>query len=98
MFQFSVSFSKLSPLPLAIHRKEDVRATEKDKVCLTLVANEITTSFFSTASVQLYVTDYKAVFSLLQVETYKSFRPGDIVLAKVVSFICLDCTWTNKYF
>lgn len=26
---------------------------------------------------------------LLQVETYKSFRPGDIVLAKVVSFTLL---------
>lgn len=25
---------------------------------------------------------------MLQVETYKSFRPGDIVLAKVVSFTC----------
>lgn len=25
---------------------------------------------------------------LLQVEIYKSFRPGDIVLAKVVSFTC----------
>lgn len=27
------------------------------------------------------------LFGFLQVEIYKSFRPGDIVLAKVVSFI-----------
>lgn len=31
--------------------------------------------------------------SLLQVETYKSFRPGDIVLAKVVSFTLLCRRW-----
>lgn len=37
---------------------------------------------------------------MLQVETYKSFRPGDIVLAKVVSFTCrlkhlkrFHCLW-----
>lgn len=30
----------------------------------------------------------KLLSLLLQVETYKSFRPGDIVLAKVVSFTC----------
>ena len=41
---------------------------------------------------QLLVIDImlsvRLLFLLLQVETYKSFRPGDIVLAKVVSLTC----------
>lgn len=59
-------------------RKEDIRATEKDKVHLSLL-----NLFFPAACSCLA----KIVF-LLQVEIYKSFRPGDIVLAKVVSLTC----------
>lgn len=56
------------------YRKEDVRATEKDKVSLSLLC-----PFFCSS----YMFNKDLLF--FKVEIYKSFRPGDIVLAKVVS-------------
>lgn len=73
LFHCNIPVAELAPP----YRKEDVRATEKDKVCLRFFC-----LFF--CSSKLFNKDW----FLLKVEIYKSFRPGDIVLAKVVSLTC----------
>lgn len=91
VFYFSAAFPKLNPLPLTLQKRRCTCNRERqgafDSVC-----SFRSSSAFSAAPGYLIVWDdtlgIKLLSLLLQVETYKSFRPGDIVLAKVVSFTC----------
>lgn len=95
----SCTVCKLSlSISVSLCRKEDVRATEKDKVRMVSVQslNQFRWTNKFNPSSNFNDGFYSFLFwpnniYPLQVETYKSFRPGDIVLAKVVSFNHVTC-------